>query len=146
MPSSAIANATPKTHSEHKIAAVTKNVLIPLTPSLVDGDDTASEGRDGIGEVLWACIHREDRLEAAVSIEASEPEANAKLALRRGNLVSLRFCFPVIDEGPCRRPRVPNMGGSCNKCGLENPKPGLPCRANCPYRSRAPSLAWLDRY
>jgi len=43
-----------------------KNVLIPLTPLLVD-DDTAAAGRDWIGGV--PCIHQEDRLEATVSIE-----------------------------------------------------------------------------
>ena len=67
-----IANAAPNTHSAHKIAAVTKSVLIPLTPSLVDDDDTASAGRDGLVE----SIHREDRLEAAVSVDACEIPGN----------------------------------------------------------------------
>lgn len=47
-----------------------KNVLIPLTPvaSLFCDDTAASAGDVGIGEVLAACIHRYDRLEAADAI------------------------------------------------------------------------------
>ena len=49
-----------------------RNVLVPLTrlPSLFSDDTAASVGEDGIGEVLAACIHGYDRLEALDSIEA----------------------------------------------------------------------------
>lgn len=70
--------AAPNTHSRHKIAAVMKNVLVPLTPvpSLFCDDTAASAGDVGIGEVLAACIHRYDRLEAADAIEAGKLAAN----------------------------------------------------------------------
>jgi len=77
VPSSTIANATPKTHSRHKIVAVMKNVLMPLTPvSSLFSDAASSAGDDGIGEVLAACIHRYDRLEVADAIEACKLAGN----------------------------------------------------------------------
>ena len=47
-----------------------KNVLIPLTPvPSLFGDNAATlAADDGIEEVLAACIHRYDRLEAADAI------------------------------------------------------------------------------
>jgi len=79
-----------------------KNVLIPLTPLLVDDGDNTSAERGGFGEVLVACIHREDRPEAAVSI-GPEPEISPS---PRGNLASLRFYPPVLGLRPSRPPRI----------------------------------------